>query len=373
MIWSFTKINLYKDCPRQFYKRYIKKDPVENGVPDLYRGGLEFHELMAIFYTDGVVPEELDLYVVQKLKELYNRANVIKENGGDVRIEEVFYLNERMERIDEEDIDFKAEVDKEGNRIWFMGVPDLVTLNDNILIVIEYKHGWRWQVEEEQILTYMYPYYSGQETLIGITATPKNYLYKEFQDDDIFDNMRRIYRRVETIERDIEKRKKMREGFKPNPGSACLTCQYRESCKGLKQNKQIREYLDNPEGLAEAIMGLELKLKELKEIGKEVARRTMAPLLTKDKRYAYNFWLTEKIEGDEFEIFDYVVKKGLNPFNIQAPGWRKPKSLFKLDGRVLKQVDRKLKLDLANLVEVKVEPRFYGRRYENNNKKEEVK
>ncbi len=347
MIWSFSKIKAFENCQRMFIKKYIEKAAVENEESEILKDGAKFHEESELFYEQGIKPKRMSDWVADKLRAVFSE---IKAGGYEVYKEQMFYLTD----------DMRVVTSPVGEEVWFMGVADLVSYNDEELVVIEYKSGRR-EVSEEQVILYAMAFYNGQERIRGFTVTPFDFIEVRLDPNEVIDMVLKIKKRIDKIERELNIINEWGE-IKANPGSSCLFCQWRESCPALKVRADIKEIVDKGEvnKLADMILGLELKLEELKGLAKSIVEMRGEHISTSDGTYGYGFKLSENIIVDPLEVVRLCKDKGINPFEVMVPGAKKPKSLLKVDTQALRIVEQKLNLGLGDLLEVKVVPRFEG-------------
>ena len=120
--WSYSSINLFKQCPHKYYRLRIIKDIVEPSAEHL-NYGLEVHKAAEDYLGKGTpIPEK---YIF--IKEQLDKLNLIK---GEKLCEYKMGLTSNLEPC--------GFFDKD---VWWRGVADLIIINGNRAYVIDYKTG----------------------------------------------------------------------------------------------------------------------------------------------------------------------------------------------------------------------------------------
>lgn len=120
--WSYSSINLFKQCPHKYYRLRIVKDIVEPSAEHL-NYGLEVHKAAEDYLGKGTpIPEK---YIF--IKEHLDKLNLIK---GEKLCEYKMGLTSNLEPC--------GFFDKD---VWWRGVADLIIINSDRAYVIDYKTG----------------------------------------------------------------------------------------------------------------------------------------------------------------------------------------------------------------------------------------
>ena len=120
--WSYSSINLFKQCPHKYYRLRVVKDIVEPPAEHL-NYGLEVHKAAEDYIGKGTpIPEK---YIF--IKEHLDKLNSIK---GEKLCEYKMGLTSNLEPC--------GFFDKE---VWWRGVADLIIINGDKAYIIDYKTG----------------------------------------------------------------------------------------------------------------------------------------------------------------------------------------------------------------------------------------
>lgn len=120
--WSYSSLDLYKQCPHKYYRLRVKKDIVEPPTEHLSYG-LEVHKAAEEYIRDGKpIPEKYAF-----IKEPLDRLNAIE---GEKLCEFRLGLTRGLEPCE--------FFDKE---VWWRGIADLIILQEDRAYVVDYKTG----------------------------------------------------------------------------------------------------------------------------------------------------------------------------------------------------------------------------------------
>ena len=120
--WSYSSINLFKQCPHKYYRLRVVKDIVEPPAEHL-NYGLEVHKAAEDYIGKSVpIPEK---YIF--IKEHLDKLNLIK---GTKLCEYKMGLTSNLEPC--------GFFDKD---VWWRGVADLIIINGDKAYMIDYKTG----------------------------------------------------------------------------------------------------------------------------------------------------------------------------------------------------------------------------------------
>ena len=120
--WSYSSINLYKQCPHKYYRMRVLKDVVEP-PSDAIRYGLEVHKAAEDFIRDDVPVPEKFAFMRQPLETL-------KAKPGTKMCEYKMGLTRNLEPC--------SFFDKD---VWWRGIADLIVLQADRAWVVDYKTG----------------------------------------------------------------------------------------------------------------------------------------------------------------------------------------------------------------------------------------
>jgi len=120
--WSYSSLDLYKQCPHKYYRLRIKKDIVEPPTEHLSYG-LEVHKAAEEYIRDGKeIPEKYAF-----IKEPLDMLNAIE---GEKHCELRLGLTKGLEPCE-----FFAK------DVWWRGIADLIILQEDKAYVVDYKTG----------------------------------------------------------------------------------------------------------------------------------------------------------------------------------------------------------------------------------------
>lgn len=120
--WSYSSINLFKQCPQKYYRIRVKKDVVEP-ESDAMRYGTQVHKA-AEDYIKHNTP------IPTQFKFMQEPLDVLKNKEGDKLCEYRMGLTRNLNPC--------GFFDKE---VWYRGVADLIVLHEDRAWVVDYKTG----------------------------------------------------------------------------------------------------------------------------------------------------------------------------------------------------------------------------------------
>lgn len=124
LVWSFSSLKLYEQCPKKYYHLRIAKDTVEPTTEaQLY--GTVAHEAAEKYVKDGIFLSEGFLYMKDSL-------DVLRRIPGEKLCEYKLGLTEDMQPCD-----FAAK------DVYFRGIADLIILDRDMgrAFIVDYKTG----------------------------------------------------------------------------------------------------------------------------------------------------------------------------------------------------------------------------------------
>jgi len=120
--WSYSSLDLFKQCPHKYYRLRILKDIVEPESEPM-RYGKEVHKVAEDFFMEGVpIPEKFKF-----MRELLEPLGNIK---GQRVCEYKMGLTQDLEPC----TFFAPDV-------WWRGIPDLLIINEDKATLVDYKTG----------------------------------------------------------------------------------------------------------------------------------------------------------------------------------------------------------------------------------------
>ena len=120
--WSYSSLDLFKQCPHKYYRLRIKKDVVEPPTEHLTYG-LDMHKAAEEFIRDG--------------KSLPERFAFLRETLETLRKRKGQHLCEYKMGL-RRDLSACSFYDKE---VWWRGIADLITLQGDHAFIVDYKTG----------------------------------------------------------------------------------------------------------------------------------------------------------------------------------------------------------------------------------------
>lgn len=120
--WSYSSINLFKQCPYKYYRIRVKKDIVEP-ESDAMRYGTAVHKAAEDYIKEGTP-------VPQQFSFMQKPLDVLKAKPGEKLCEYKMGLTRNLEPC--------GFFDKQ---VWCRGIADLVILQEDRAWVVDYKTG----------------------------------------------------------------------------------------------------------------------------------------------------------------------------------------------------------------------------------------
>jgi PD-(D/E)XK nuclease superfamily len=120
--WSYSSLDLYKQCPHKYYRLRVKKDVVDPNS-DQKNYGTEFHLSAEEFIRDGKP-------LPKKFEFAYEPLELLRKRKGKHLCENKLGLTRSLQPCDF----FSKDV-------WWRGIVDLIILQDDVAYVVDYKTG----------------------------------------------------------------------------------------------------------------------------------------------------------------------------------------------------------------------------------------
>lgn len=222
--YSFSKIDMYKKCPKQYYYRYIEKVPETQKNPALKKGS-DIHEILEFHDT-----EKYNEVLNSKDPEIQNIALrfIDSELGKEI-------LSRNSLREFELFLDSNYEPCDKDTAI-FVGYIDRINTTENGLELIDYKTG-KYKDPSYQDFTQLILYSLYMFKRLKLNEIKIRYVYVEHllentlsltQDSVIYwqDNLNN---QIKSIENSIES-----NTWNSKPNKLCPWCPYAELCPDFK-------------------------------------------------------------------------------------------------------------------------------------------
>jgi len=334
--WSYSKLKKYQECPRAFKLSYI--DKIEAPTETVNLVGKLAHQCFYL-YTQHLVKNKLRTDVdamPQIVENILSSANVFNDDltqeieslaekfaRGFIIDFNTFYGAELKLAIDEEG----NEVNWKDNNVFFRSILDRIDIEDNRVLVTDYKTGWEITKDRAQLETYAWM----AKTIFPQIDTfyVENYFvrynskrYSELTTEDVERAKRRVKRIIKKIENDEE--------FLPNPSTRCSWCPYLVRCGQLANIQDLQLPVIDTKEKAVQIAGRLLIVKEalkrveqmLKEYCKEYGQIPLG-----NGFYGHHVIESPKIKNIE-EFMNILWDKGENPLLYLRVDMRKIKPLL---------------------------------------------
>ena len=120
--WSYSGLDLFKQCPHKYYRLRIKKD-IKEAPSEHLTYGLDMHKAAEDFIKSGTPLPERFAYI-QKMMDTINQSK------GTKLCEYKMGLTKNLEPCDFFDKD-----------VWWRGIADLIVLQGDKARIIDYKTG----------------------------------------------------------------------------------------------------------------------------------------------------------------------------------------------------------------------------------------
>lgn len=121
MVWSYSSLDLYKQCPHKYYRMRVVKDVIEPTAEHL-NYGLAVHKAAEDYIRDGADIPEQYMFIKPVLDSLLNLK-------GEKLCEYQMGLTKDLEPCDFYDKD----------NIWWRGIADLIILQEDRAFLFDYK------------------------------------------------------------------------------------------------------------------------------------------------------------------------------------------------------------------------------------------
>lgn len=273
---SYSRLNLFLQCPRKFYLRYIE-GLEEPPTPAMQIGKSVHDALDTLIKTRGDMLkalEKLDTLPKQDYTTAKRRFNtgVRMLQGLPVAASELkFGMDNKFNKVDFESSD-----------CFFRGVIDIVISNgDGSYSVRDWKTGWS-DPDPRQVITYSLPLIRGglkvNDAGFFLLATGGMYSYAidDLEVSHALNFIKKTWQsikdRFEEAERDgvdpIEK-------FQPNVSGGCSYCSFHERCK-----------LSEVDGIEDEIRNAQIEKEKAKEVfdrARAIVKETGQPIFVTDE------------------------------------------------------------------------------------------
>lgn len=157
-LYSFSKLDAFKTCPRSFFLSYIKKVDRGNNVYGFLGG--EFHECLEMLQKKEITKEE----AINKFKESIEVSEMFEMEFPTQRSKESYinclmeYLSD-YERIPIDDFETEEYFEFEVEGVTLRGYIDLYFIKDDNIYVLDYKTSSKFSKKdlvkkEKQLILY---------------------------------------------------------------------------------------------------------------------------------------------------------------------------------------------------------------------------
>lgn len=246
-IFSYSKFNAYKNCPKQYYYHYIEKKPTLDKPYTIF--GQFCHEILENFHKEYIGKDPIDMDVVMKssflaalknwkpklLKEQITEAMAIMQSYLDILCNTSFPNVQAVEQeiwlpIDDQFIlyGFIDRVDQEGDKIH----------------VVDYKTTQNEKYLKDKLQLLLYAYYFNKEKNVQsikgsfmLLKHKMKMLSEEFTIDEIIKAKNKTLAMFHQIRED--------KLYRANPTFLCNNCDFSSFCKEgmniLKKDKTTGE------------------------------------------------------------------------------------------------------------------------------------
>jgi len=335
--FSYSKLKLYQECPRAYKFEYI--DKIEAPFRKIAIIGKLAHQCFHT-YTEYLMKKKLrsDITIMPQVAEKILAQSGIPDD--EELMAEVKELAERFTRGFVLNLDtfygseIKLAIDEEGHQVdwkadnaFFRGILDRIDIEDNRVLITDYKTGWEITKDRAQLETYAWM----AKTIFPQIDTfyVEHYFvrynvkrYSELSTKDIERAERRVRRIVRKIQKDKE--------FSPTPSARCSWCPYVVRCAQLPTLRGLELPLLDSEEKAKEYAGklliVEEALKRVKQMLKEYCKKH-GGIDVGDGVYGFHF--TESPRIKEVERFMHLLwDKGEDPLPYLTVNMRKAKPLL---------------------------------------------
>ncbi len=223
--YSFSKINTFFNCQKQFEYTYILKTEIDTNyeTPTYFKRGRFIHQYIAnrLNGGDGFIKKYVDIPVEEKLV-LTEAADIILNN-------EYITLSYDFEITSvEQTINLDINLNPIGVKDAFTGSIDYFAIQDDLAIIVDWKSGkYRENPRYDQLELYsiwIASRYKGvKEVDLVFSYIEHNVLsVKTIQIDEIIDFKNKLKEKIDTIENT--------NIFELNVSKQCYSCPYFKHC-----------------------------------------------------------------------------------------------------------------------------------------------
>lgn len=120
--WSYSKLKNYEQCPKRMYEVDVQKNFQDGGGEALLWGN-KVHEVLAAALSKGTpLPPEMAAY------EYW--VDRVRRGTGELQVEQKYAITR----------DF-APTTYFANNVWYRGIGDVIRLNDEVALILDWKTG----------------------------------------------------------------------------------------------------------------------------------------------------------------------------------------------------------------------------------------
>lgn len=257
MLWSFSRLSCYEECPYSFYLQYIERDPDRDKDDNYYaENGLICHEIIADALNGKISAED----AAPEYAERYENINsFVSENIMNSTFDKCYSYFDNLKPLDE-----KYEILGVEKRLFFnvgeykfMGIADLILRDKetNKVILVDHKSGGHMlkangeplKNMSDSFASYsrqMYLYCKGINDVMGLKVD--TIVWNHFKDDGrltVIPFSQESYEETLRYVLDVIDRASKDEEFAPRRSyMRCKSlCAYRGSCEYLTEEDEESE------------------------------------------------------------------------------------------------------------------------------------
>lgn len=330
MIYSYSTLKTFRQCPKafKFKSEFMPKFAGKNEGSYLH----EVIQAYTLHLKKNGLGTDIDMLlpIAERIQVDGRYPNEFLDSNTYIldKFAHSFVLDPNFHSAE-----LKLSVDREGrpapwDDCYMRGVVDRIDLEDNRVIITDYKTGWAIVRDRFQLEVYAWLVYSVFPD--ADTFYCQNHFvreaYLEGEDVSLIDIeavKNRVHRQVAKIERE--------EKFEASPGPHCTYCPYLVNCgqmtkiekvgmPSLLTPKQARQY-------AQKVMIVEEALKRIKGQLLKPYCQEHGPIELPEGTYAFQAEGGQRFKDIE-KFCETLWEAGINPFDYMAVDMRKAKSLL---------------------------------------------
>ena len=332
--YSYSKLRQFKDCPLAYQFRYILKVP---SLPSLLLESGRLAHAAVQAYTEHLAKSKLktDLLAVSAIVETLNITDeVLLAETTELLSKFVLSYIHNANTFHHSELKLAINQDWQkvnwfDKSVFFRGVLDRINIEENRVLITDYKSGWSTTEDRDQLLTYavlIHSLFPDRDTF----EVCNHFLRFKFSKSspvslaEIEHHKKKLLGQIQRIEGTKE--------FPAKPGYHCSYCGYLSKCGQLAVFNGLNLPVEMDKARAADLAGktlfVEARLKQVKEMLKEWCNEH-GPLQVDGGTYGFQVREIKKVE-DVAAFCSVLWEKGEDPFPYLSVDMRKAKKL-KLD------------------------------------------